>query len=273
MINAIIFSKDRAAQLHLLLESIFKNAKGVFNLNIIYKASNDDFKNAYKLLEADSNSWDTNLKINFIEEVDFKNQTIELLKSNYEYSCFFTDDDIIYNPIFEKNIIETLKSDDDIFCFSLRLGKNTKTCYTMNAENVLVPLTEDDNMIISDWSKHYMDYGYPLSVDGHIFRTKDIYKLTINVGFKNPNTYEAALQIYDNYPKYKMAAFIDSALVNTPINIVQNVFENRKAEQFNYSTEDLNKLYLSGDKISLNNINFQNIHGCHQELELSFVKK
>ena len=75
MINTIIFSFDRACQLHLLLESIEKNAKNTFNINILYKFSNDEFKKGYELLKSKF------ININFIEEKnnEFKKQTLDLM--------------------------------------------------------------------------------------------------------------------------------------------------------------------------------------------------
>lgn len=262
MINSIIFSKDRAMQLDLLLQSIYKNAPETFNINVLYKFSDEEFERGYNILKEKYQN------VNFISENDFKSQTLNLLNQNYEYSCFFTDDDIIYNSFNETDIIKTMSENPEIFCFSLRLGKNVKVCYSMKSENVLIPESENDNIIIWNWTKHYMDFGYPLSVDGHIFKTKDILKLSTNIAYKNPNTFEAALQIFDTFPKQKMAAYKTSVLVNTPVNIVQSVFENRKAELFSYSVKDLNQLFLTGKRISLEEMDFTNIVGCHQELEL-----
>jgi hypothetical protein len=50
-INSIIFSKDRASQLHLLINSLYKNAPGIFNLNVLYTFSNEDFEKGYEKLK------------------------------------------------------------------------------------------------------------------------------------------------------------------------------------------------------------------------------
>lgn len=268
MINAICYSKDRASQLRLLLDSIHKNAPNVFNVNVLYQATNRNFLDAYNKLINEN----ILPNINWVQEQEFKVQNISLLESDLSYTCFFTDDDIIYQPINEQEIANCLENDDDVFCFSLRLGKNITVCYTQNSGNVLIPLEESDTIVKWDWTVHYMDFGYPLSVDGHVFRTDDIKSLSNKVPYVNPNTFEAALQIFDNYPKTKMAAFVHSKLVNTPVNIVQNVFQNRKGEKYGISTEELNKKYLNDEVIDYDAIDFSNIIGCHQELKLPFKK-
>ncbi len=267
MINTIIYTKDRASQLNLLLDSLNKNATGIFKIAVLYKASNNSFLDGYKKLQ----SKNVIEGITWVEETNFKKQNIELLKTDLEYTCFFTDDDIVYQPINENEIISLMEEDDEVFCFSLRLGKNTTYCYTQNCNNVLIPLEENDKFVKWDWTKHYMDFGYPLSVDGHIFKTNDIANLSNKVSYVNPNTFEAALQIFDSFPKEKMAAYINNKLVNSPSNVVQSVYPNRKGEQFGISVELLNKMYLEGDCIDLNKIIFADIRGCHQELKLEFT--
>ncbi len=62
MINAIIFSKDRASQLRLLLYSIQKNAPHAFNLNVIYTSSNEEFKQGYEKLKDEFSSFSIRIK-------------------------------------------------------------------------------------------------------------------------------------------------------------------------------------------------------------------
>ena len=52
MITAIILSKDRASQLHLLLESIQRNSGNLFDIRVIYEASNAVFERGYQKTKA-----------------------------------------------------------------------------------------------------------------------------------------------------------------------------------------------------------------------------
>lgn len=267
MINSIVFSKDRAAQLNLLLNSIEKNAKNIFELRIIYTSSNEEFKKGYeKLIEMYPEAkW-------FEQSDDFKRDVMTNLETDNKHTCFFTDDDIIYRTITEDDLISKLEENDNTFCFSTRLGLNTTRCYTMNSDNVIKPEYQDDKFISWDWKVHYLDFGYPLSVDGHVFRTNEIMKLTKKVKFENPNTYEASLQMFDGFPKSKMWAYKESALVNSPSNVVQEVYPNRKGEEHGISAKELNDAFLSGSEIILEEMDFTNIIGCHQELNLPLSK-
>lgn len=270
MITATIFSKDRALQLKLLLTTIEKFAPGIFEINVIYKSSDDFYQEGYDKLIFECNNESIGLKnINWLKEDKFKEQVLSCFNEN-KLSCFFTDDDLFFDTILEQEITDLINSDPDIFCFSLRLGKNVNHCYTLNCPNVLIPLSENQNSIVWDWTKHYADFGYPLSVDGHIFKTNDLKKLISKINFNNPNTLEIALQIFDNYPKSKMVSYLHSKLVNSPTNMVQNVIENRSGELFGHDTKYLNDLYLDEYIINTSHIDFNSINSCHQELEFTF---
>jgi len=268
-IKGIVFSKDRAQQLHLLLNSLDRNAKNIFDLTVIYTYSNEEFKKGYEKLQEFLKSIDYN--VIFIKETSFKQDVMAQFDQAYQYTCFFTDDDVLFKKIDLATIENSLKN-DTVMCFSLRLGINTTFCYTMGQENKLVISEETENTIIFDWQKSWHDFGYPLSVDGHVFRTKEIMKLSKALNFANPNTYEAALQVYETFPKNMMESYKQSKLVGIPINMVQNVFENKQGEQFGISTKELNDRFLNDEFIDLNALDFSNIIGCHQEIFFHFKK-
>jgi hypothetical protein len=56
-------------------------------------------------------------------------------------------------------------------------------------------------------------------------------------------------------------------VVNTPINIAGDS-KNRAGEKFGISLKDMNRRYIDGETISLESIDFSNVVGCHQELEI-----
>ncbi len=268
MINGIVFSKDRSAQLQLLLNSIEKKAKNIFELKVIYTSSHERYNKGYEKLikQYPEVKW---IKESSIFKLDVLN-AIQNPESNY--TCFFTDDDIIYRKINEDDLIIKLIEDENAFCFSTRLGKNTTRCYAMNAENIINPHYEDDKFISWNWQDHNFDFGYPLSVDGHVFRTEEIQKLTKKISFQNPNTYEAGLQAFSDFPRRHMWSYVHSALVNSPSNIVQKVYQNRRGLEYGVSTKELNDAFLSGQEIDFSKIDFSNIIGCHQELELPLTE-
>lgn len=268
MINAIVFSFDRASQLHLLLESIEKHAKSTFNINVLYKSSNEDFKKGYELLQERFKN------VNFVEETqgEFKQQTLKLMETELEFSCFMIDDDILFGRFEEDKITKILKNNDDILVFSPRQGLNTSFCYSMKCDNVILPDSEDDDFIYWNWTKRYVDAGCPFSLDGHIFRTKEIKKMVKATSFTSQELLMSSLNenFSENYPREKMFSCKQSLLVGVPVNIVQNAFENRQEEKFGTSTKGLNDKYLNGEIIDYEALDFSNINSAHCELKYEF---
>jgi hypothetical protein len=70
-----------------------------------------------------------------------------------------------------------------------------------------------------------------------------------------------------------MAAFEQSVVINTPLNRVQETCLNRAGETFGQSAEEMNKLYLDGNRLDFKSIDFSNIIGCHQELKINWTMK
>lgn len=284
MIHAIILSKDRAAQLRLLLQSIERNCPNLFKfISVLYKASNDDFNAGYELVKEEF------VNVTWVKENDYYKDVMNLTSFPSKYTCFMTDDDIIYRrvPCTAADIDENMSSMKyDVnkpLCLSLRLGLNTymQDQYIGQVAIAPNPLYNDGKFLAWDWSKvpSYTNFGYPFSVDGHIFDTKIMYKLLSELKFNNPNQQEVAMSTkfneYASEPisKILMLAFTTSVLINTPLNRVQEVCLNRSGEKFGITTEELNRRFLSGSILSLGDIDFSNIVGCHQELSMTWKNK
>lgn len=271
--RTIIFSKDRPCQLQALLESLFENINGL-DITVIYKASDEYFAAAYTKLYSGFNFNVLKHKIKFYKEDNFQDQVMGLLRDTADsYVMFLVDDIIFKNKIDLKEAVKEMKSSD--ICYSLRLYQGIDYCYP-TSQNIKSPSfieTANPEILRWNWKGAEGDWGYPLSVDGHIFKTDFIRKLAGMIKFNNPNTFEAGLAaIADRFspllPTMACSKF-NSALVNIPVNRVQNQFQNRFWQ--GVSAKELNQQYLEGKKI-----NWQKIQGVlnkapHEEIELELV--
>lgn len=123
--------------------------------------------------------------------------------------CFLTTDEMLVDVVDQKTIEETFK-EKMLFSFSLRLGKNIDMNSMVGMANLVVPTVDDGNIIIWDWDKHYVDFSGPLSVHGHYYRTKEIYRMVKKTKAWSYDMLEDELQAFMNFPKKLMGSFIQS---------------------------------------------------------------
>ena len=285
MLDIVVFSKDRAAQLDLLMQSLDKNIPQIgdsgVSKNVIYTASSVDFSVGYNRFQ---NIWE---EVNLVyENKSFRDALYEVLRSPYpdndgEYVLFFTDDDIVYREVFPDELShesydKLFTTDEELGAFSLRLGRNTfiQDPYT----NTITMLPEvfgrvNEGIVQWEWKKQtqHSNFAYPFSVDGHIFRKRDVLKILDNTpGFYNPNSLEGKAQGQLKYLGKKMASLQQSCVVNTPLNRVQETCTNKAGQFFNLHAEGINQQWLSGKRILLGDMDFSCVVGCHQEIQLKW---
>lgn len=196
MINFIIILNKNKHNLNLLIKSLIEKVTGDYRYHLIDMIENKS-----------SNS-------GFLQK-----RIIEIIQENpNELYTIIDENKFVYDSFDVSDIIKTLK-DPEIFCFSLNLGENITFCANMNCENVFKPDKIDNNILYWNWSKHYFDFGYPFNLDGTVFRGKELIKFIKNISFEDTLQLETGLQIFDNYPKEIMCAFLESK-------IIEIIFEN-----------------------------------------------
>jgi len=265
VLNIVIFSKDRACQLELLIRSMKFYFKEFYEnkINILYTYSDDKFKDGYEKLFNIHN--DQNIR--YIKETQpFKNHVLTLLDPNNPYTVFFVDDIVFKNTFtLESKQFKLFTLNDEILTLSLRLHPYLTYCYAarirMNSPNF-------DSNFIYKWLGAQGDYGYPMSLDGHFFRTSEISALTKAISFKNPNSYEGVLA---GYPlnRLKIICFEESIVVNNPINKVQT---NNNNFHGTISAEYINNEFLNNKIIDFEDFKEFKNYSCHQEIEIKFIK-
>jgi len=246
MFNFIIYSKDRAAQLELLLRSMkqYFLEWGGFEYNILYKCSDDNFKKGYEKLKGIHN--ECNFK--YIEETNFREQTLSFIYERYPYICFFVDD-LYFKSSFSilGRSFYKYKHDDTILCLSLRMSPYITRCQIKGIESP-PPVLNDD--LRWEWREAKGDWSYPMVIDGNIFHTVEIVPLLRSLDYENPSTLEDSLSL-NPIDKPYMICCEESVVTNNPINKVQVVNDNNCGD---ISPEELNDNFLKGKIISFKNL-------------------
>lgn len=265
MLNIIVFSKDRACQLELFLRSmkLYFKEFSEHNIHILYTYSSDKFKQGYEKLFKIHD--DKNI-IYIKENQVFKHHVLSLLNSDNQYTVFFVDDIVFKNEFTLKSKqFKLFTLNDEILTLSLRLHPYLTYCYPAR---VRMSSPNFDSNLSFKWYGQKGDYGYPMSLDGHFFRTNDISPITKVISFNNPNSYESILSGFPlNRPK--MICFEDSIIVNNPVNKVQGFNNNVHG---NISADYLNDMFLDDNLIDLENFKELKNTSCHQEIKINFIK-
>lgn len=259
----IILSKNRASQLHLLLESIEKNSNSLFDtIEVVYLFTNKDYEDGYdKLIDSFKN-------VEFTMETNFHKNILDSIDSNLPYTTFMVDDDVLYRPILSTQEEILGEVTDDVCCFSLRLGLNCTYSHPANLHYEINRPEVYNEFVTVNFRDQQVDFGYPLSVDGHIFKTKLIKNILINMGnFMNPTFLEGGLQRFLGDVPPKMVFFKTSCLVGVPVNRVSETHPNRNGVVFSFPVEELNSKYLNNKIIDFDSMDFNGIDGPHKEIE------
>lgn len=206
--------------------------KNIESLELLTKSIDNQVVGNYSITILDQNHLLKDKKFpenyNYLIVNDLKKQLIQIIESDVKNYFTIIDENKFFYDKIEINQIENTLSDQEIFCFGLGLGKNITHCSNMNCDNIFIPEKDNDGILIWDWSKHYMDFGYPFNLDGTVYRGKELLKFIKNINFSDTIELENNLQIFDNYPKNLMACFEKSR-------IIELIFENRN-EIINFNT-------------------------------------
>lgn len=271
--HGIILSKDRPAQCHLAISSLQLNSP-IDNISVLYTSSDDKYTKGYNILKGEFKD------VTFIEQNFYREDVLSLVSESYGYTSFFTDDDIFYRHCKRKKnlIYDVFEEQPSLSCFSFRLGLNTIIQDPYNNINAICPdplfSIKEKELLLWDWQTvpNYTNFGYPCSVDGHLFRTGELKELLLKCQFNNPNQQEIAMNNNRNLlPGIYMSALDLSCVVNTPINRVQETCANRSGEKFGQKQEEMIDKFLEGRRLSLYSIDKDSIIGCHQEINLTWT--
>lgn len=240
-----------------MLESLFANTKiPEQNVFIVFKADHEYVLPYHEVSTIFP-------EVNMLPEYDFKGQTMQLLTDAKDNVVFFTDDDVFKERTDLELACKFLSVNPECFAFSLRLGKHLNYCYSTQSPQRVPQGVTKDPFFVWNWKGTDWDWNYALSVDGHIFRKKDIGTAATNAGaWKSPNTFEGNMShLHPQIPHPQMACFVSSKVMNIPHNRVQDEVQNVHGGG---SEGDLLQAWNDGKKIDINSFHGIKNTAAHQ---------
>jgi hypothetical protein len=261
-VTTIVLSKDRPAQLDLLLRSIEHNGGGQFDPIVLWNGDPLGYAQACAP------------KTKAYGEVggDFEGCVRRLLDWCGDFCCFMCDDGILYRHV---PPLELDSLPDEVLCVSLRYGENTTEQYPTGFLNAFgsddEPHETPEGLLTWEWKRAHGDYGYPGSVDAHVFRTEDVRRMLEPHTFPNPTALECALvegcfALAAERPL--MACYPNSLYVGNPINRVSLQSGVRFGTTFPVTAAECNERFQGGERIDLDALDFSGVNGAHTEIEL-----
>lgn len=244
MCKVLVFSKNRPMQLHAYLQSILHdNYIKYKDISVLYY---NDYPFNY------DNVIDEFSEINWIKEYDFDYQLREWILNCTDEFIMFGCDDVVFTHQFNVKYIEyILRTYEDIFGFSLRLGTNIKGFPDDAIKEKKICHWKWDN---NKWD----DFHYPWELDCTVYRTSDVIDIISKYPdrFINPNYFEEFVALDWNYyikrPELACYDSISKAIVIT-INRVQDTHPNYYDDNCP-SLEQLNELYQNGHYMDIRKI-------------------
>ncbi len=259
MINCLIFTKNRACQLDLLLRSLDENFISGLDIHILAKATAAEYKKGYeKLIEKYMGKifvwhWEV--------EGNFKDQVMAIVNNfDHDWTVCFCDDDVVLHRVDVDPYLSSIKH--DINALSLRMGMNITHCYPKNIDMEQPDLHIMENGLMKwNWMhcRRDLDWGYPMSLGANIYRTSWLKNVWDYIDFSAPNYIEGnmAMLAYQNLDwcdRPFQISFTEQKVLNVDNNLVQDVCNNRYDDSKGNAIPLLNSHYLQGFTIDLDYI-------------------
>jgi len=285
MITAIILSKDKAPQLHLLIESLQRNGGNLFDIRVIYEFSNAVFEEGYEktrefFFYKDRYGLDFPIKWFPRQHENISLDIMEHLLPYRDLTCVFNDENIMFDRLASYKKIMKLFRTNDISALSLRLGNNTiiQNAYSANDYFINKPETGEfilDHFMLWDASlvKPFTNFSMPFSHNGHVYTTKLINFILERTPIDAIENFEKNLQ--DNLYMGAFSGFIPPNMACPEYSVAITNSAKRVSGESDFGVSDfgLNDRYLSGSTISYDFFDFTHISKPYQEFITRFERE
>lgn len=273
--EGIVFSRDRAMQLHALLSSYFTCVKNPAPLTVLYTCSNNRHEQSYNELKALFAA----KSISFVREQSFKKDLENILGEIKSSTIFFMTDDGIFIDDTDFDLLRYF--DPLIYVPSLIKGLDLTYCYIQDRQQSLPPFIETTDSHrwpagtrCWNWrdGEPGSDWAYPLSLDLSFYRKDEMEIFIRNLSYQAPNSLESAL--HDSYQSIffqrKGICFEKAKYVNIVCNVVNTEHANRNSGL--HSIDSLLAAWEAGKRIRFEEFIGKNC-GEVEQAAFSFVER
>ena len=277
-INLIIFSKNRAAQLCLFLDSIKLHSNNMFDLiTVLYHYSSEEFKKGYEKLKTIS----FGLNIKWIERSEnFKNDILTIIDDEqYEIVGFNTDDAIMYRSVNNVNEIKDAITSKKIFAYIPSVGYNSIKSGSARIYFSHPSFTISNNLCLWNWKtvKNIGEFACPFMIAGNLHLRDEILPFLKKLEYKNVGPLESSLQAtyqYNHSNRHLVPDIVGcspySTIIHSANNTVNTEFLNASGLTYPMNVELLNNLFLQGKRIVPKYEDFRDsINDLHTEINIS----
>lgn len=270
----VIFSKDRALQLHALIRSYARHvAKPCPQLTLIYRASTaahaQAYEEAFALLRRNLGG----LSLNVREEssLGFRRTLLDVLGGLQASRVFcLVDDNLFIRPldfsVFTPYDLRTTVP-------SLRLGRHITHTYVKNRDHAIPALAPATGGLLRwCWASGEGTWSYPMSVDGNLFDRDEFLTMARFLAFRGPNTFEAGLTRAFG-PLFSLRAgvcFEQARVVNIPWNCVQKEIANRCGS---LTETELLRRWQADECLDVVDCDNLAANAAHVEIEAHFMRR
>lgn len=263
---AIAFSKDRAFQLDGLLRSFRAQVEdwSSIDFKVLYATSSSEHERTYQELAQGFSDWE---RAELHREGDFRADLLHLMKG-YRHVLFLVDDTVFTGTTDIGHAEALLDSRPDILGLSLRLGRNSRRCYTLARDQQIPTFQENGEFVCWRWPEADADFGYPLEVSSSLYRVDDIRPLLETSEFTKPNSLEDALsRRAREFAQVRpiMASHPVAKAFSVPANVVQDSHANRHGDT---DAQSLLKAWQQGRRMDVTALSGLVPDGAHMELDL-----
>lgn len=250
----LIFSRDRAAQLDLLLQSIERNMTPE-ETTVLWTASNEQFAVGYENVVSPQTDF-----VFQETEAEFDTALRETLAAS-ETVTFFCDDDIVFRPV---PAPPSSLLTDGVLCVRMSVGRETR--------NMVLPA----GFPVWEWSLlEPHDFGFVGGVDGDTYRSHHALAALGGETIGNPTWVETDMSLsFRRTEALPLAAcFPNQCVVGNAVNRVSPSSGVGCGFVFPQTAAALNKRFVRGERINYDKLDFAGIDSCHHEILLQWKER